>query len=386
MKRIAILGSTGSVGTNTLRVVADWPDRFRVTALAAGRNVDRLIEQIRTHKPELVSVAEPAAAARIRAEFPEPGLRIEVGSDGLAAVATESGADMVVSSMVGAIGLEPTLAAVEAGLDVGLANKETLVMAGEVMTAAARKSGATFLPIDSEHAALHQILDGRPREHVERLVLTASGGPFRTTSAEELRSVTLAQALEHPTWTMGSKITIDSATLANKGLEVIEARWLFDVPVDRIDVVVHPQSIVHSLVEWIDGTFLAQLGVADMRAPIQYALTHPDRLCMSLERLDLAALGRLDFEPPDTDRFPSLRLAFEAAAAGGTHPAVFNAANEVANAAFRDRRLDFLGIPAVIEDSLERVDAGTGASLEAVQTADRQTRERAELAIRERAS
>lgn len=384
MKNIAILGSTGSIGTSTLRVVEAWPERFRVVALAGGHNTALLAEQARRFHPGVVSVATLAAAAELGRDL--PGTRIVSGSAGLVAAAIESGADIVVAGLVGAVGLEPTLAALTAGIDVALANKETLVMAGGVMTAAARASGSRLLPLDSEHAALHQILEGRPRHDVLRLVLTASGGPFRTTPLAALRGVTVEQALRHPTWAMGDKITVDSATLANKGLEVIEAHWLFDIPIDRVAVLVHPQSTVHALVEMVDGTCLAQLGVNDMRSPIQYALTYPERWPTALPRLDLAALARLDFERPDETRFPCLRLAYQAAHAAGAAPAAFNAANEVANAAFRARRLDFMGIPAAIEHALAALVGGRGHELEEIMEADRRARVSAERFVTERAA
>ena len=348
MKTLSLLGSTGSIGMNVLAVVRQFPDRFRVAGLSAGRRVDLLAEQVREFRPEVVSIADPALADRLVALLPvDCRPHILTGAEGNRRVATLSSADMVVSAVVGAVGLLPVLAAIEAGKDVGLANKETLVMAGRLIMTAVRAHGVRLLPIDSEHSAIFQALEAGRRQDVARIILTASGGPFRTTSPEVLRGVTPAQALAHPNWSMGPKISIDSATLMNKGLEVIEARWLFAVEPEQIEVVVHPQSIVHSLVEFRDGSVVAQLGIPDMRIPIAYALSYPERLDLGLARLNLAECGGLVFEPPDTDRFPALRLACEALAAGGIKPAVLNAANEVAVAAFLDGRITFAAIAAI---------------------------------------
>jgi len=346
VKRLAVLGSTGSVGEQTLEVAAAFPDRYSVAALAAGRNVEKLAGQVRRFRPGLVSVADAEAARKLEALLGGEPPALRVGAEGLCAVATAE-ADLVVSALVGAVGLEPTLAAIEAGRPVALANKEVLVMAGALVLRAARARGVTLLPVDSEHSAIFQALAGQRREDVARLVLTASGGPFRAWPAERMARASVADALNHPNWDMGPKITIDSATLMNKGLEVIEARWLFDVPPERVDVVVHPQSIVHSLVEFVDGSVLAQLGLPDMRVPIAVALAHPERLPLALERLDLAAVGRLDFEAPDPQRFPCLGLAFAALRGGEAAPAVLNAANEVAVAAFLDGAVPFPAIAAV---------------------------------------
>ena len=349
VKNLAILGSTGSIGQSTLAVVAEHPQEFNVTGLAAGRNVELLAAQIGQFRPVLVSVQDEEAAARLRKLLPSgKNPEILAGPPGAAAVATAAGADLVVSAMVGAAGLEPTLAAIEAGIPVALANKETLVAAGSLVMAAAQKNGVALLPVDSEHSALMQAMEGQRREDVKKLWLTASGGPFRSWPAEKLAQVTPAQALRHPNWNMGAKITIDSATMMNKALEVIEASVLFGLPVDRIGVYIHPQSIVHSLVEFRDGSVIAQLGVPDMRVPIAYALTYPRRLPLSGPALDLGQVAQLTFEAPDLERFPSLRLGYEAAQAGGTMPAVLNAANEVAVAAFLEGRLSFLGIPRVV--------------------------------------
>ena len=374
MKKLAILGSTGSIGTSTLDVVARFPDRFRVATLAAGRNVELLAGQIRSFAPSLVAVAREEDAAALRREF--TGVEVMAGEEGRIAAATHPDATTVVGALVGAVGLVPTWHAVRMGREVLLANKETLVVAGEVVMAAAAAHGAPVLPIDSEHNALHQALRVGPPEAVRRLILTASGGPFRTTSLEALEQVTVEQALAHPTWSMGAKITIDSATMMNKGLEIIEAHHLFGVGEERIGVVVHPESRVHSLVEYVDGTFIAQLSVNDMRFPILYALAYPDRLPSPLPALDLVALGALHFEAADEVRFPALRLAREALRAAGTVPAVMNAANEVAVAAFLEGRIGFLAIAAVVEETMARETAARHplSSLEEALEADRRGR------------
>jgi 1-deoxy-D-xylulose-5-phosphate reductoisomerase len=328
-----VLGSTGSVGEQSLAVAESFPDRYRVVALGAGRNLDRLADQVRRFRPELVSVADREDVSRLRQRIGGAETRVESGAEGLEAVAVHP-AELVVAGLVGAVGLRPTLAAIRAGRDIALANKEVLVMAGALVLREVRARGVTLLPVDSEHSAIFQALAGHRRDDVSRLVLTASGGPFRTWSAERIARATVEQALDHPNWDMGPKITVDSATLMNKGLEVIEARWLFDMPPDRVDVVVHPQSIVHSLVEYHDGSVLAQLGLPDMRVPIAVALAHPERLPLDLPRLDLAAIGRLDFETPDHKRFPCLDLAYAALRGDEAAPAVLNAANEVSVACF----------------------------------------------------
>jgi 1-deoxy-D-xylulose-5-phosphate reductoisomerase len=353
MKRLAILGSTGSIGQNALAVVAEHPQEFQVVGLAAGKNVEVLAEQIRTVRPARVSVQDEGAARELkRALAGHPLAEILVGSTGAVAVAAAPEADLVVSAMVGAVGLEPTLAAVEAGKTVALANKETLVAAGSLVMAAVAANGATLLPVDSEHSAIFQSMEGHRREDVRRLWLTASGGPFRTWSQEKLNAATPAQALKHPNWDMGAKITIDSATMMNKALEIIEASVLFGLPVSQVEVYIHPQSIIHSLVEFVDGSVLAQLGWPDMRLPIAYALTYPRRLPLNCEPLDLGKVAQLTFERPDFTRFPCLRLGYEAAEIGGTMPAVLNAANEVAVAAFLEGRLSFPGIPRVVEETM----------------------------------
>ena len=383
MKSISILGSTGSIGCNTLKVIDHLGDT-RVVAMSAGRNVVKFAEQIARYSPEIVACADDEACEillkelhRVDAKAP----RIESGEKGLTAVAIHEKADTVVSATVGAIGFVPTLRAIEAGKRIALANKETLVMAGELMTEAATRSGSEILPVDSEHNALHQCLRGEKRTEVRRLILTASGGPFREKSKSEIENATREQALDHPNWKMGDKITIDSATLMNKGLEVIEARWLFGFDAEAISVVVHPQSVVHSMVEMVDGSIIAQMGVTDMRHSIQYALTFPDRREGELPPLGLAQLSRLDFEEPDMDRFPCLSLAYEALRKGGTTPAVLSAANEIAVRFFLDGAIKLSEI-ADVNRAVMNAHAGTPAnSLEAVLTADEWARQRAILEI-----
>jgi 1-deoxy-D-xylulose-5-phosphate reductoisomerase len=351
-KGIAILGSTGSIGSNTLRVIESLGSaRFRIVALGAGHNVEALADQIARHLPELVSVETEEAAHQLRAHLFERDIdlpRIIVGEAGLTEVATHPQADCVVSATVGAVGFVPTLRALEAGKRVALANKETLVMAGELMTRAARHSGAELLPVDSEHNAVHQCLRGEKLSEVRRIVLTASGGPFRTKTKAQMEESSVSEALRHPTWNMGAKITIDSATLMNKGLEVIEAHWLFGFAPDQIGIVVHPESIVHSMIELVDGSVIAQMGVTDMRHAIQYALTYPERHSCALPPLDLTVLSALHFEPPDLDRFPCISLAYRALREGGTLPAAMNAANEEAVEAFIEERIGLTDIPRVI--------------------------------------
>jgi 1-deoxy-D-xylulose-5-phosphate reductoisomerase len=376
MKSLAILGSTGSIGQSTLSVVAEHPQEFEVAALAAGQNVTLLAEQVEQFRPRLVSVQDEAAAARLQ-ELTPPSLATQIlfGPEGAVAVATAPGADLVVSAMVGAVGLEPTLAAVDAGRPVALANKETLVAAGPLVMALAQSRGVPLIPVDSEHSAIFQALQGQRREDVRKLWLTASGGPFRTWEAGRLADVTAAEALKHPNWNMGPKITIDSATMMNKALEVIEASVLFGLPVDRVGVYIHPQSIVHSLVEFVDGSVLAQLGAPDMRLPIAYTLTYPRRLPLNGPPLDLSAIGRLTFEEPDLERFPGLRLGYEAARAGGTMPAVLNAANEVAVDAFLKGRIKFPDIPRVVAETMAAHPPQPLESLEQVLTINRWARD-----------
>jgi 1-deoxy-D-xylulose-5-phosphate reductoisomerase len=375
---VSILGSTGSIGCNTLRVIESLgPRRFRVVALGAGRNVAKLADQISRHQPELVSVESEEAAEQLKADLRGRDLsppRIAIGESGLIEVATHADADCVVSGTVGAIGFVPTLRALEAGKRVALANKETLVMAGDLMTRAAAKSGAELLPVDSEHNALHQCLRGEQRSEVRRIILTASGGPFRTHDKAAIESATVAEAMKHPTWNMGAKITIDSATLMNKGLEVIEAHWLFGFSAEEISIVVHPESVVHSMIELIDGSVIAQMGVTDMRHAIQYALTYPERHASDLPTLDLAKLTSLHFEEPDLERFPCISLAYQALKTGGTLPAAMNAANEEAVHAFIDERIALTDIPRVIEGVMSRHQTQPATELEAVLEADRTAR------------
>ncbi|HET9551514.1 MAG TPA: 1-deoxy-D-xylulose-5-phosphate reductoisomerase [Anaeromyxobacteraceae bacterium] len=352
MRRLAILGSTGSIGVQALDVVGRFPGRFEVVALAAGRNVERLAAQAKAFRPKVVAAADREAARALRALVP-PGTEVLEGDDGVVQAATHPDVDFVLAAISGGAGLRSTAAAVEAGKDVGLANKESLVLAGELVMRRARERGVAILPVDSEHSAIHQSLVGHNRREVRRLLLTASGGPLRGVPAAELPGVTPERALKHPNWSMGDKITIDSATLMNKGLEVIEARWLFDVEPRRIDIVVHPESIVHSMVEYIDGSMVAQLGVSDMRGPISYALGHPERLPLDLAPLDLARLGRLSFEPPDPARFPAFTLAYRALELGGTAPAVLSGADEAAVEAFLAKRCRFTDIAEICAAVLE---------------------------------
>jgi 1-deoxy-D-xylulose-5-phosphate reductoisomerase len=366
VKRVAILGSTGSIGEQTLAVVAEFPARYQVTALAAGRQIAKLAAQVKRFRPQLVAVADDAGARELRERLGSEAPAIEIGARGLIAVAGAP-ADCVVSGLVGAVGLAPTLAAIRARRDVALANKEVLVMAGALVRRELERNQVTLLPVDSEHSGAFQALAGQRREDVHKLTLTASGGPFRTWSAEQMERATVAEALKHPNWAMGPKITIDSATLANKALEVIEARWLFDLPAEKVAVVVHPQSIVHALVEYVDGSVLAQLGMPDMRVPISLALAWPERLALALPRLDLAQTKRLDFEPPDPKRFPCLELAWAALAGGEAAPAVFNAANEVAVAAFLAGEIAFTAIARTNARVLEAHLAAGGAALSSLE-------------------
>ena len=374
MKRLAILGSTGSIGQSALAVVAAHPARLGVVALAAGDNAERLAEQARSFTPAIVGIGTANAAERFRASVGALTTDVVTGEDGLIAVATHPDVDIVICASSGTTALRAVLAAIDAGKTIALANKEVLVMAGELVMAAARRTGAPILPVDSEHNAIHQCLHARPLEEVRRLILTASGGPFRGWTHEELKGVSPALALKHPTWQMGRKITIDSATLMNKGLEVIEARWLFNVEADQIDVLVHPQSIVHSMVEFCDGSVIAQLGVTDMRLPIQYACSYPERWDAALPSLDLVKAGRLEFSHPDLDGFPCLRLAYQALRTGGTLPCVLNAANEIAVEAFLNGTLPFTGIAQVITQTMEAHRPLAVDTLDTVLEADRWAR------------
>ena len=376
MKAISILGSTGSIGCNTLKVIEHLGD-LRVAAMAAGRNMARFADQIGQFAPDLVSVGDDACAGELLAELRTRSIdppRIEVGESGLVAVATHPEAHTVVSATVGAVGFVPTLRAIEAGKRIALANKETLVMAGQLMMAAAKASGAEIVPVDSEHNALHQCLRGESVKEVRRLVLTASGGPFRTNTRDEIGNATIADALDHPKWKMGEKITIDSATLMNKGFEVIEAYWLFGFDADRISVVVHPQSVVHSMIEMVDGSVIAQLGVTDMRHAIQYALTYPDRRASCLEPMDFRRLGSLTFEEPDTERFPCLELAYRALRTGGTMPAALNAANEVTVQAFLDGKIALPDIARINESVMDGHSVVPASTLDSILAADSSSR------------
>jgi 1-deoxy-D-xylulose-5-phosphate reductoisomerase len=378
VKQLAILGSTGSIGRQCLSVVDSLPEGFGVVALAAGANLEELARQIAKHKPEVVSVGDPKKADELAAILRGTGMSplpaIHHGREGMLAVGTHTKAEIVVSAAVGVVGLEATYEAVKLGKIVALSNKEVLVAAGELVMAAAKKAGRELLPVDSEHNAVHQCLRGGTHGEVRRLVLTASGGPFRKTPLAALASVTPEQALAHPNWRMGNRITIDSATMMNKGFEIIEARWLFGVRPEQIEVVVHPQSTVHSMVEFVDGSVLAQLGPTDMRMPIQYALTYPERVASNQVALDWTSLKRLDFEKASTRRFPCLRLAREAMKKGGAFPCALNAADEIAVAAFLERQLPFLGIPEVIERVLGRTPRVRFEKMDDVLTADAEAR------------
>ena len=378
MTRIAILGSTGSIGRSALAVVDAYPERLQVVGLAAGENAEFLASQIARYRPRVVSMASGQALDRLRGLGVRDVALAGTGRDGLVAVASHPDVDLVLFASAGTEGLEAVLAAIEHGKTVALANKEVLVMAGGLVMDAARRKGVAILPVDSEHNAIHQCLHGREASEVKRLVLTASGGPFRGRAASELIGVSPEDALKHPTWRMGRKITIDSATLMNKGLEVIEAHWLFGVPAERIDVVIHPQSVVHSMVELTDGSIIAQMGVTDMRLPIQYAFSYPDRWPSSLPSLDLPRAGRLEFDVPDTDAFPCLRLAFRALGAARSLPVVLNAANEVAVALFLDGRLGFTQIPEVIERAMDAHRPSEVPTLAGVRAVDREARAYAE--------
>jgi len=370
VKKIILLGSTGSIGTQTLDIVARHPDRFEIVALAAGRKLSLIEEQIRKFRPKRVSVADAADAKVLREKFTKDGIEVLVGDEGNSSVAVSPEADFVVSAIVGAAGLGPTMKALESGKTVALANKESLVIAGEIMTRAARAKNVTLIPIDSEHSAIFQALAGNRRQDVKKLILTASGGPFFRKSREELARVSVEEALKHPNWSMGPKITIDSASLMNKGLEVIEATWFFDMPAVKVDVNIHPQSIIHSMVEYIDGSVMAQLGVPDMRCAISHAMAYPERVDSGVASLDLIKIGNLSFFAPDMDKFPCLRLAYEAAEAGRTMPAVLNAANEVAVARFLNREIGFSDIPELVARTLEHHQPFPLKTLEDVLEAD----------------
>ena len=377
MKTISILGSTGSIGVSTLEIVAAHPDRFQVMALSAGSNIDLLIEQIEKFSPKLVAVITEESARKLKSMLNGKKPEILFGVPGMIAVATVAESDLVVAAIVGAAGLVPTAAAIQAGKDLALANKETLVTAGHLIMEMVKRKRINLYPVDSEHSAVFQSMQGHRRADVKRIILTASGGPFFNYPIERLAQVTINEALNHPNWSMGRKITIDSATMMNKGLEVIEARWLFDISAEKISVHIHPQSIIHSMVEYIDGCVMAQLGVPDMKAPIAYALTYPERVETGVKPLDLTSLAGLSFFSPDYFRFPALRLAYQAMKAGESMPTVLNAANEVAVEAFLGGRIKFIDIPVIIEKTMDSHTAQRLSSIEEVLLVDRWGRDKA---------
>ncbi len=374
MKKIGILGSTGSIGTQTLDIVRKEKD-LEVVSLAAGSNVSLLEAQIREFRPKIAALREEKAAADLRTRVQDLPVRIVSGMEGLLEVAAAEEMEVLVTGIVGMIGIKPTIAAIEAGKDIALANKETLVTAGHIIMPLAKRKGVSILPVDSEHSAIFQSMHGENRARVEKILLTASGGPFRGKSREELADMTVEDALKHPNWSMGKKVTIDSASLCNKGLEVMEARWLFDVSLSQIEVVVHPQSILHSAVQYADGGIMGQMGVPDMKLPIQYALFYPDRRPMDIGRVDLCKLGSLTFEKPDTETFQGLALAYRAAERGGSLPTVFNAANEKAVALFLDKKLRFLEIPELIGEAMERHKVIGNPTVEEILAAETETYE-----------
>ena len=375
MKNVVLLGSTGSIGTSTAKVAEDLPEDIRLVGLAAGGNDALLAEQAKQFKPELISISSPGKEEGLRSQL--DGIRVASGEEGLIELATLPSADIVLIAIVGTAGLQPALAAIRAGKDIAVASKEILVMAGEIVMAEARKHGVNVLPVDSEHSAIFQCLDGCPPDLVRRLILTASGGPFRQTPLEDFAGITVEQALKHPSWVMGRKITIDSATMFNKGLEMIEARWLFNIPMPQVDVIVHPQSVVHSMVEFVDGSILSQLSTPDMCLPIQYALTWPSRAASERVQTDFAALGRLDFEAPDLAKFPALGQARRAGEVSGTLPAVLNAANEIAVDAFCDRHTSFVGIAESVTEVMDRHQVIEHPTLDEIIEADQWARETA---------
>lgn len=382
MKNISILGSTGSIGCNTLDVVALFPERFRVLGLSACENIERLEGQIRRFRPAMVSLNNGKAATLLKERCGDLGVEILSGVEGLIRVSTLPEVDVVVSAIAGSAGLIPTLSAVKAGKTVALANKETMVMAGEIVTREAEEKGARILPVDSEHSAIFQVMECGRREDLHKIILTASGGPFLNKSYEDRKRVTVEDALKHPNWNMGAKVTIDSATLMNKGLEVIEAKWLFDVSINQIEVLIHPQSIIHSMVEFRDGSVLSQMGIPDMRIPIAYALSYPERLDLVMQRLDLAKTGMLTFENPDMKKFPCLSYAYDAMKTGGSMPAVMNSSNEVAVAAFLHGRIGFLDIERIVGDTMSGHTVKGVSNIEDVLMADSWAREEAERLVR----
>lgn len=381
MKSIVILGSTGSIGVSTLKLVRDFPDQFRVRGLVAGRNVEGLAQQVLEFSPEWVSIGEEKQTPRLQSLLNGSKTEVLWGEEGAKAIATGPGVDVVVAAIVGGAGLVPTLAAVQAGKEVALANKEALVMAGELFLREVKKSGSRLLPVDSEHSAIFQCLQGHRKEEVERIILTSSGGPFLHTPLTELEGVTVEQALKHPNWKMGRKITIDSATMMNKGLEVLEARWLFDVEPEKIEVIIHPESIVHSMVRYHDGTIIAQLGIPDMQIPIAYALSFPSRIKLNLPPLELTRMRGLTFFPVEAKRYPALQLACDALAAGGTFPAVLNAANEVAVEAFLNQRIGFRLIHQIIQRTVEAHTCTGPEDIDGILAVDRWARDQAEVFV-----
>ena len=354
MKKIVLLGSTGSIGTQTLEVVSSYPEKLSVVALAAGSNVEKMEQQIRQYRPSYAVMWTEEAARELRTRVADTDVKVLSGMDGLIEISSLPEAEVVVTAIVGMIGIRPTIAAIKAGKDIALANKETLVTAGHIIMPLAKEYGVQILPVDSEHSAIFQSLNGEPKDKISKILLTASGGPFRGWTREQMKNVQVEDALKHPNWAMGRKITIDSATMVNKGLEVMEAGWLFGVTADKIKVVVQPQSIIHSMVEYVDGAVMAQLGVPDMKLPIQYALFYPDRLPMNDNKVDFFALREITFEEPDPEVFVGLKLAYEAFRIGGSMPTVFNAANEKAVSLFLDRKIGFLDIPRLIEESMRQ--------------------------------
>jgi len=377
MKRLSVLGSTGSIGVNTLYIVSQFPERFEVVSLSAGRNTELLKRQILQFRPKIVSVLNKELSEALRRELPNVPVEIVHGVEGLIQVATHPEVDQVVSAIVGAVGLIPTLSAIKTGKPIALANKESLVMAGKIMMEEAKRNHVQVLPVDSEHSAIFQALLGHQREDVHRLILTASGGPFQNSPLSRLHEVTVKEALNHPRWAMGKKITIDSASLMNKGLEVIEAHWLFDIPVEKIVVLIHPQSVVHSMVEYVDGSIVAQMGITDMKIPISYALSFPERLNLNLPSLDLSRSEALTFSPPDLQKFPCLRLAYQSIQIGETMPAILNAANEVAVSAFLEGSLKFTEIPLLLQRVMEEHEVKPVHTIEDILKADHWARERA---------
>ena len=385
MKYISLLGATGSIGRQTAAVVREHPQDFKIVALSAGRNIELVREYILEFKPELVSVQEKSHYDQLKSEFAKEGITFTYGEDGLVETAVYHRADVLVNAVIGSVGLFPTLEAIKAGKDIAIANKETLVTAGHLVMDAAKQAGISLLPVDSEHSAIFQALQGEQDKNIERLIITASGGSFRDRTREQLAGVTVEEALNHPNWSMGAKITIDSATMMNKGLEVIEAHWLFNLPYEQIDVLLHKESIIHSMVEFHDSSVMAQLGSPDMRVPIQYALTYPDRLPLaSSNRLNLAKLGQLHFAEMDFNRYPCLRFAYEAGKIGGTMPTVMNAANEVAAAAFLDGKVTFLGIETLIEKAMNHHTVIAAPDLATIQEVDESTRQLVHTLVKER--